>query len=121
MDAAIEDELTVRQAARRVGRAEETVRRWIWSGRLPARKLGNVYYVRVADVDALSTGGSIPRPRAEPTRLTMSEWLEKVARWKATSQGLKSQGPRRSAADLVREEREHQEERGRRMVERDWS
>lgn len=45
--------LTVRDIARRVGRSEETVRRWIWSGKLPARKLGNQLFVSEKDVASL--------------------------------------------------------------------
>jgi excisionase family DNA binding protein len=47
--------LTVREVARRCQRSEETVRRWIWSGKLPARKLGNQLFVEEADLrDLLS-------------------------------------------------------------------
>ena len=45
--------LTVREVARACGRSEETVRRWIWSGRLPSRKLGNQHFIDPADVEAL--------------------------------------------------------------------
>ena len=41
------DELiTVRQAAVECGRNPETIRRWIWSGKLPAEKLGNQLFVK---------------------------------------------------------------------------
>jgi len=46
--------LTVRDVARRVGRSEETVRRWIWSGKLRARKIGNQLFVDRADLEGLS-------------------------------------------------------------------
>jgi excisionase family DNA binding protein len=45
-----ENLLTVREVARRVHRSEETVRRWIWSGKLPARKLGNQLFVEAAEL-----------------------------------------------------------------------
>jgi excisionase family DNA binding protein len=45
--------LSVREVARACGRSEETVRRWIWSGKLPARKLGNQLFVRRTDLEAL--------------------------------------------------------------------
>jgi len=38
--------LSVREAARACGRNPETIRRWIWSGKLPAEKLGNQLFVR---------------------------------------------------------------------------
>lgn len=50
--------LTVREVARFCGRSEETVRRWIWSGRLPASKLGNQLFVRREDVDAMLSPGT---------------------------------------------------------------
>ena len=37
---------TVRQVARACGCSGETVRRWIWDGKLPAHKLGNQLFVR---------------------------------------------------------------------------
>jgi len=41
------DELiSVRQAAAECGRNPETIRRWIWSGKLPAEKLGNQLFVK---------------------------------------------------------------------------
>lgn len=45
-----EDLVTVRQAARECGRTTETVRRWIWEGKLPARKLGNQLFIRRAEL-----------------------------------------------------------------------
>ena len=38
--------ITVREAAEECGRNAETVRRWIWSGKLPAEKLGNQLFVK---------------------------------------------------------------------------
>lgn len=109
-------ELTVRQAARRVGRAEETVRRWIWSGRLPARKHGNIYIVYADDVDAVAAGGHFDRERTgERQPVGMTEWLEDLARWKATL----SDQRRSTAIDLWRENREFLEERAKWIVEHD--
>jgi excisionase family DNA binding protein len=48
--------LTVRQTARATHRSEETVRRWIWSGKLPARKLGNQYFIDPADLRRMQAG-----------------------------------------------------------------
>lgn len=45
--------VTVREAARESGRTAETVRRWIWEGKLPAQKLGNQLFVRRADLARL--------------------------------------------------------------------
>lgn len=75
--------LTVRQVAARVGRTEETVRRWIWSGRLPATKRGNVLYVEEVDVPATDA------PRQRPSsvdgengaRRTLAQWADQVRTW----------------------------------------
>ena len=42
--------LTVMQAAQRVGRDPETVRRWIRAGRLRARRSGNRHLIEEADL-----------------------------------------------------------------------
>ena len=45
------DELvTVREAAAECRRNMETVRRWIWGGKLPAQKLGNQLFIKRADL-----------------------------------------------------------------------
>ncbi len=78
-------ELTVREAAQRVGRTEETVRRWIWSGRLPARKVGNTYRLSAADLETASR--RIPQPRGSGEQRSgapdLREWLEQVREWQA--------------------------------------
>jgi excisionase family DNA binding protein len=45
--------LTVPEAARRVGRNPETVRRWIREGKLAARKVGTQHVIEERDLDAL--------------------------------------------------------------------
>jgi len=45
--------LTVEQAARRVGRSPETVRRWIRDGRLPARTEGRRRVIDPVDLDSV--------------------------------------------------------------------
>jgi excisionase family DNA binding protein len=57
--------LTVPEVARKVGRDPETVRRWIRSGKLRARKVGTQHLVDEADLDeALAGEGSLPLPGA---------------------------------------------------------
>jgi excisionase family DNA binding protein len=57
--------LTVPQAARRVGKDPETIRRWIRSGRLRSERVGTQHLIDEADLDALTAdGGSLPIPRA---------------------------------------------------------
>jgi len=43
--------LTVPEAASKVGRKPETVRRWIREGRLRARKIGTQHVIEEADLD----------------------------------------------------------------------
>ncbi len=50
-----QDELiSVRQAAKECGRNPETVRRWIWNGKLTAEKLGNQLFVKRSVLDAFT-------------------------------------------------------------------
>ena len=41
------------EAARRVGKDPETIRRWIRGGKLPARKIGTQHVIEEADLAAL--------------------------------------------------------------------
>lgn len=49
--------LTVPEAARRIGRNPETVRRWIREGKLPARKVGTQHVIEEGDLAALDLAG----------------------------------------------------------------
>lgn len=42
--------ISVREAAKECGRNMETVRRWIWAGKLPAEKLGNQLFIKTSDL-----------------------------------------------------------------------
>jgi excisionase family DNA binding protein len=48
--------LTVPEAARRVGKNPETIRRWIWQGRLRATKIGNQHFVEPDDLARAAAG-----------------------------------------------------------------
>ncbi len=63
--------LTVPQAARRVGRKPETIRRWIREGRLPARKIGTQHVIEEADLREASAGGDV-LPVPEGWRATLT-------------------------------------------------
>jgi hypothetical protein len=81
------DELDIRAAARLTGRSTETVRRWVWAGRLRARKRGTRLFVLRGDVEAIT--GSRSRP------LSLTEW-------RATADTVLSRSATgRSASDLV--------------------
>ena len=90
------DELDVKAAARVAGRTTETIRRWVWSGRLPARKRGNRLVMARKDVEALA-GAAERRP------LSLAEWARQAERALRALRGRR--GPRASASDLVIEER----------------
>jgi len=48
----MEELVSIREAAKESGRNMETVRRWIWSGKLSAQKLGNQLFIRRSDLRA---------------------------------------------------------------------
>lgn len=57
--------LTVPEAALRVGRDPETIRRWIRSGRLRASKVGTQHVIEEVDLDAvIDEGAALPLPAA---------------------------------------------------------
>ena len=90
----------MREAARRVHRAEETIRRWIWAGKLPARKLGNSYQVRESDLDAIVGGVPSPRGPGAP-EISLAEWVARVKAWRAGNEVP----PRGGAGRLVLDDR----------------
>ena len=54
--------LTVPEAARRVARNPETIRRWVRSGQLPARRIGTQHVIEEADLRALVGGRALTQP-----------------------------------------------------------
>ncbi len=54
--------ITVPEAARRAGKDPETIRRWIRSGRLPARKIGTQHVIEEPDLDLLLDDEELPVP-----------------------------------------------------------
>lgn len=72
--------LTVPEAARRVGRDPETVRRWIRSGRLRSERVGTQHLIDEAELDAvLETGASLPLPRSLQKTWTGRDMPDTVA------------------------------------------
>jgi excisionase family DNA binding protein len=96
-----QQEISVREAARRAHRSEETVRRWIWSGRLPARKRGNSYRIDIAHLDRIAVVYDPADAGPAAARDELGAWLDDLDRWK---EGLcVTTGT--TAADLVIEDR----------------
>jgi excisionase family DNA binding protein len=60
-----DESINVREAARQCGRNAETIRRWIWDGKLPAQKLGNQLFIKKKDL-ALFCRETAIAYRAEP-------------------------------------------------------
>jgi excisionase family DNA binding protein len=54
--------LTVPEAAARAARDPETVRRWIRSGRLRARKVGTQHVIEERDLESLLGEDTLPLP-----------------------------------------------------------
>jgi excisionase family DNA binding protein len=104
-------EITVREAARRTHRSPETIRRWIWSGRLPAIKRGNTYYVDVTHLEGLvielGTAGHASGTPGQTQPGSLRAWLADLDTWKSglTAAGLTGAQSSRTASDLVIEDR----------------
>ena len=66
--------LTVPQAAKRVRRNPETVRRWIREGKLRSQKIGTQHFVNERDLDAvLGEPEVLPLPKGWPRRTLTGE------------------------------------------------
>ena len=81
----------VREAADLSRRTPETIRRWVWSGRLRSIKSGNKLFVARADVAPVSGSEA-------PPGLTLRDWAELLP------SGAGGTGD--SARDLVLEDRD---------------
>jgi excisionase family DNA binding protein len=86
-----QDELDIRDAARLTGRSAETVRRWVWAGRIRARKSGKRLLVLRGDLEALAG--------TDRKRLSLREW-QAIAH-----KTLRRPTVGRSASDLVLDDR----------------
>lgn len=80
--------VTVPEAARRVGRDPETVRRWIRQGKLPSAKIGTQHFIEEEDLRALTSQDSdmLPLPpdwRRTHTGEPMPDWVAIVRRDRA--------------------------------------
>lgn len=72
--------VTVLEAAQRVGRDPETIRRWIRSGKLPAKKVGLQHMIDEADLP-VDRGTELPTAwRRTATGEPMPDVVEAVRR-----------------------------------------
>lgn len=72
--------LTVPEAARRIGRNPETIRRWIREGKLRSRKVGTQHLIEERDLDAASAPAADRLELPEAWRTTfwgapMPDWV----------------------------------------------
>jgi len=94
MNDPVPDFIDVREAAAVAGRSPETVRRWVWSGRLAAHRQGRRLLIARTEFDALIG------LRREGLPGSLADWLREVDDRQPASARRGS-----SAADLVIEER----------------
>ena len=69
--------ITVPEAAKRIGRNPETIRRWIREGKLPAHKVGTQHVIDEAVLDAYVSDES----DTLPTRFTKTFWGGPMPDW----------------------------------------
>jgi excisionase family DNA binding protein len=97
----VEREVSVREAARLTRRSEETIRRWIWSRKLPASKRGNSYRVDIAHLERVAAIYAPAEPGHESADGGLTAWLDGVDQWKRGLAGAVAS----TAAELITEDR----------------
>ena len=95
--------LDVREAAQLAGRTPETVRRWVWSGRLSAVRQGNRLLMSRREVDELVRGVSTSQPPS------LAGWVREVEEHRRSG-ALPRAARGTSAADLVMADRRSRED-----------
>ncbi len=92
--------ISVREAARECGRNMETVRRWIWGGKLPAEKLGNQLFIKRSDFTSFCRETAVREYEAKPK----PDFLERAI---ALQERLRARGVKPiDAAEEIRKMRE---------------
>ena len=102
--------ISIREAARQCNRNMETVRRWIWGGKLPAEKLGNQLFIKRSDLADFCREAAIQQYETEPK----PDFLERAI---ALRKKMKARGVKQfNAAEEIRKMRkERMNELERRM------
>ena len=108
-----QDELvSIKAAARQCARNPETIRRWIWSGKLPAEKLGNQLFIRKGDLESYCREAAVLEYRpGSKSRAVSSAGDRQGEQMKDMEQGSQgsaavSSGSRREVIKRIRENRE---------------
>ncbi|RJQ31594.1 MAG: DNA-binding protein [Peptococcaceae bacterium] len=70
---------TIREVAAEYGRNPETVRRWVWTGKLPAKKLGNQLFIHKKDLLKLKREER-DKPEKNPDFLKRAQALQEKIR-----------------------------------------
>lgn len=80
--------LTVPEAARRIGRNPETVRRWIREGKLRSHKVGTQHVIEEADLEAaLDDVETLPLPQSWGRTITGEPMPNVVAMVRRSREG----------------------------------
>ena len=91
--------ISVREAAQECGRNMETIRRWIWGGKLPAEKLGNQLFIKRSDLASFCRETAIREYKTE----TKTDFLERAI---ALRNKMKARGVQPiDAGELIRKMR----------------
>lgn len=88
------DQVDVLEAASLTGRSAETIRRWVWSGRLRADKRGNKILIARRDLEA------VVGPSGLRSATSLADWLKGLEQ-----SGLKKEATEASVSDLVLDDR----------------
>jgi excisionase family DNA binding protein len=78
--------LTVPEAARRIGRNPETIRRWIREGKLTATKVGTQHVINEHDLEELESSETVPAPSwwsETSTGEPMPDWVAIIRQQRA--------------------------------------
>jgi len=72
--------ITVPEAARKIGRNPETIRRWIREGKLPSRKIGTQHIIEESDLLSMLEPEMLPLPPGWQRTIT-GEPMPNVVAW----------------------------------------
>lgn len=86
--------LDVQEAARRARRTPETIRRWVWTGRVRAVKEGNKLFLAASDIPLVG-----PEAEVGSEATSLAAWAERVEKTHAGG------AAGATARDLVLEDR----------------